>query len=262
MAKAGDEDPRLEEVKAILARLQRLSADQSRIEPLVAGLQTADAPPESAISPSLPLAPPVGQRVHIERPTANAALAMTAAPTFLPGGRRRSIAVLAIVVTLSAAASAAVLLDPRGPIERWLTRAPSAASQPDILRGAVPAAMPEPPRQVGLSAAPAPPSPPRDPRAVIDMARDHLTAGRVAAARTSLLSLSATELPDAAWLLARSYDPGVLLSLPARDGEPDIEAASRWYRAWHDAAVRQGQITDSIRLDRIIESLGRSQPPR
>jgi hypothetical protein len=86
-----------------------------------------------------------------------------------------------------------------------------------------------------------------------------MAKGQVRAARERLLALTAGGSPnaDVAWALARSYDPNVLVEVPAADAAPDIEEATRWYRAWYAAAVRQGLVADSVSLERIIGSMRR-----
>ena len=39
------------------------------------------------------------------------------------------------------------------------------------------------------------------------------------------------------------------------DAEPDVAEATRWYRTWHTAAIKQGLVTDSVSLERIIGSM-------
>jgi hypothetical protein len=91
----------------------------------------------------------------------------------------------------------------------------------------------------------------------LEAARTLMAKGQVRAARERLVALSAGDSPhaDVAWALARSYDPNVLVEVPAPDAAPDIKEATRWYRAWYAAAVRQGLVADSVSLERIIGSM-------
>jgi hypothetical protein len=91
----------------------------------------------------------------------------------------------------------------------------------------------------------------------LDGALDLIAKGRIRAAREQLLALTDGGLPpaDVAWALARSYDPNHLMTLPAPDGAPDVKEATRWYRLWYGAAVRQGLVADSVSLERIIGSM-------
>ncbi|HEY1245903.1 MAG TPA: hypothetical protein VGF29_13845 [Hyphomicrobiaceae bacterium] len=120
-----------------------------------------------------------------------------------------------------------------------------------------PAAAPE----AGLpaAAAPAPPgiSAAKGPavRTVLEGARGLMAKGQVRAARERLLTLADQGSPDAAWDLARSYDPNVLMALPRADAPANVKEAERWYRAWYAAAVREGLVADSVSLERIIGSM-------
>jgi hypothetical protein len=91
--------------------------------------------------------------------------------------------------------------------------------------------------------------------ASVEVARGLMAKGQVRAAREQLLKLARHGAPDAAWDLARSYDPNVLATIPKADADPDIQEATRWYRTWYTAAVRQGLIADSVSLERIIGSM-------
>jgi len=95
----------------------------------------------------------------------------------------------------------------------------------------------------------------RPSRAGIDVAQDLLSKGQVQAARKQLLGLASADAADVAWMLARSYDPNFLVTLPSADGSPDVEQATRWYRIWHAAAVKQGLVPNSVSVDRIIGSM-------
>ncbi len=105
----------------------------------------------------------------------------------------------------------------------------------------------------GTSAPQRPPSA-LEVKAALDGARALMSKGQVRAARARLLALANEGSPDAAWDLARSYDPNVLAALPA-DAAPDVTEATRWYRAWYAAAVREGLVADSVSLERIIGSM-------
>jgi hypothetical protein len=91
----------------------------------------------------------------------------------------------------------------------------------------------------------------------LEAARALMIKGQVRAAREQLLALVGGGSPhaDIAWAIARSYDPNVLVEVAAADAPPDIKEATRWYRAWYAAAVRQGMVADSVSLERIIGSM-------
>src|SRR5262249_26893628 len=93
------------------------------------------------------------------------------------------------------------------------------------------------------------------PRAEIDVAQDLLSRGQVQAARKQLLALASGGAADVAWMLARSYDPNFLATLPRADAAPDIEQATQWYRTWHAAAVTEGMVPSSVSVERIIGSM-------
>jgi hypothetical protein len=93
-----------------------------------------------------------------------------------------------------------------------------------------------------------------DVKGALEGARSLMAKGKVRAAREQLLVLASKGSPDAAWDLARSYDPNVLVGLSA-DATPDVKEATRWYRTWYAAAVREGLVADSVSLERIIGSM-------
>jgi hypothetical protein len=95
----------------------------------------------------------------------------------------------------------------------------------------------------------------RPSRVAIDTAQDLLSRGQVQAARKQLLGLASADAADVAWMLARSYDPNFLVTLPSADGSPDVDQATRWYRIWHAAAVKQGLVPNSVSVERIIGSM-------
>jgi hypothetical protein len=86
----------------------------------------------------------------------------------------------------------------------------------------------------------------------VEAAQALMSTGRVQAARQRLLAMSSDGSPHVAWALARSYDPNHLKEIQGADAGPDVAEATRWYRTWHAAAVKQGMITDSVSLEKII----------
>jgi hypothetical protein len=92
-------------------------------------------------------------------------------------------------------------------------------------------------------------------KAALETAQTLMGNGRVRAARQQLLAVAADNAPDALWALARSYDPSALAKISTADAPPDIDEAERWYRAWYAAAVKQGQVADSVRLEPIIDAM-------
>ena len=96
---------------------------------------------------------------------------------------------------------------------------------------------------------------PSAPKAATEVAQGLLAEGHVQAARKQLLGSVSEGAADVAWMLARSYDPNFLTAIPAADAGPDIEQATRWYRAWYAAAVAQGLVPNSVSVERIISSM-------
>jgi hypothetical protein len=94
-------------------------------------------------------------------------------------------------------------------------------------------------------------------KAALDGAAALMNSGRIQAARRQLLAVATDGSPDVALALARTYDPNVLAQIPAPDAVPDVVEATRWYRAWHAAAVKQGMSLDRMSLERIIGSMQR-----
>jgi hypothetical protein len=92
-------------------------------------------------------------------------------------------------------------------------------------------------------------------RDVLGSARADLEAGRVHAARTTLLAKAAAGSPEVALLLGRTYDPTVLRQLPQADAQPNSAEAAKWYRAWHERATSQGQASPASALERLLRSL-------
>lgn len=89
----------------------------------------------------------------------------------------------------------------------------------------------------------------------VEAAQAVMSTGRVLAARQQLLAMASEGSPDVAWALARSYDPNHLREIQGADAGPDVAEATRWYRMWHAAAVKQRLITDSVSLEKIIGSM-------
>jgi hypothetical protein len=122
-----------------------------------------------------------------------------------------------------------------------------------------PPSAPAPPKVVVESAAP--PLKSEAVKAALETARALMAKGQVRTAREQLLVLARKGSPDAAWDLARSYDPNVLKTLPGPDAAPDIAEATRWYHAWHEAAVKEGMVARGVSIERIIGAMQSSGQP-
>ena len=90
---------------------------------------------------------------------------------------------------------------------------------------------------------------------LLQQAQQMMLGGDISGARVILMRSADAGPPDVALALARSYDPNFLRSVTNPNAAPDIEQATLWYRRWHNAAVQNGQITDTLRLDRILRSM-------
>jgi hypothetical protein len=232
-------DPKLGEVRAVLERLQTFAADPDSTQP-PAEASNGAALNGHATSAHKPDAHEPGARepgVHQPRKDDSAIHESV--------GKRRAPA----AIGLGIAGTVVIVL---GVV--WLIVSPgnrgelSAAATPDVTpAGRAISERDASVKQPVLAARPS--------RAAIDAAQDLLSRGQVQAARKQLLQLSSADAADVAWMLARSYDPNFLVTLPSADGRADIEQAARWYRIWHDAAVKQGLVPNSVSVDRIIGSM-------
>jgi hypothetical protein len=134
----------------------------------------------------------------------------------------------------------------------WLTYSPTSRSAAPAAATTSPQGLAIPPVEASVS----PPAlRPSRPRAATEDAQGLLARGHVQAARKQLLGSVSEGTADVAWMLARSYDPNFLAAIPAADAAPDIEQATRWYRAWYAAAVSQGLVPNSVSVERIIGSM-------
>jgi hypothetical protein len=228
-------DPKLGEVRAVLQRLQAFS-----VEPDSAEHRSAGQP---------------------ERHNVEGAGHGTEGET---GWTFRSMASgrVPIAIALTIAGLSALLGG------TWLTMTPAGRANPPpvVVLDATPkdagvpavhhsAAHKEAAVDLGGASASAPAPHPLAPRPAMAIAQELLKKGRVQAARKQLLGLVSGNTADVAWMLARSYDPNFLAAIPAADAGPDIEQATRWYRAWHAAAVAQGLVPNSVSVERIIGSM-------
>jgi hypothetical protein len=234
-------DPKLGEVRAVLERLQTFAADPDGTQP------PAEASNGSGFNGHATKAhqPGTYQRLY-EPPVRDPAeydfgdesASKRRAPAAIGLGIAGMVVILLGVVWL--------IVSPGDRGE--LSAAATPAATPDVTPASrairerdTPAKQPEPAV--------------RPSRAGIDAAQDLLSKGQVQAARKQLLGLASADATDVAWMLARSYDPNFLVTLPNSDGSPDVEQATRWYRIWHAAAVKQGLVPNSVSVDRIIGSM-------
>jgi hypothetical protein len=251
-------DPKLGEVRAVLERLQTFAADPDSTQPPHEASNGAafnghatgahkSGSPEAGAHASVRYDSSIPESVGKRRAPAAIGLAIAGMVVILLG-------VVWLIVSsgkreeLSAAATPDVT-----PAGRAISERDAFAKEPEpaAAKEQVPPAAREPvPPAVRESVPPIRPS-----RAAIDTAQDLLSRGQVQAARKQLLGLASADATDVAWMLARSFDPNFLVTLPSADGSPDVEQATRWYRIWHAAAVKQGLVPNSVSVERIIGSM-------
>jgi hypothetical protein len=230
-------DPKLGEVRAVLERLQTFAADPDGTQPPAQASNGAGVNGYTTSAHQSGTQEPVYElpaREPAEYDLGNESAGKRRAPAAIGLGIAGMVVILLGVIWL--------IVSPgdRGEL--------SAAVTPDV----TPAGRAISERDTSVKQ----PEPPvRHSRAGIDAAQDLLSKGQVQAARKQLLGLASADTADVAWMLARSYDPNFLISLPSADGRPDIEQATRWYRIWHAAAVKQGLVPNSVSVDRIIGSM-------
>ncbi len=82
-----------------------------------------------------------------------------------------------------------------------------------------------------------------------------LAAGRIAEARELLMKADPESDPDAAWALARTFDPRYVARIPGSDAAPDVALATKWYRTWHALALAKGRISGDVVVERILRGM-------
>jgi hypothetical protein len=272
-----DDDAQLDQVKAVLRRLQRISADTPRPDRRVA--QTPLRPGPGAPRSDDPITgrpDPVTGRPAGASPLRSASGAITAGsmpvPVSVPGepaptGSRVTmvagafLAGIGIVATIAYIGAAVI---PPAP-QRQQSPTVVKRSPPTVVAPEVTDATAGRPPEVAVAAVAAPPRYLSDPalrdaiRADVGEANRLLGMGRVTAARNLLQTRAEERSPDVAWGIARTYDPSSLKVLPGADATADISKAEQWYRTWHELSVQQGLVTDGAQLERLLGSL-RSAP--
>jgi hypothetical protein len=239
---------RLDDVKLTLQRLQRITSES----------------PEAG--------EPGGEDPAVTGAIGRAALAWgeRAAPA-MPQGKNRAPFLIAAglggVLAVGAASYALWPVTSPEPVETEKTTAAVAIDKPErpaAIAGGQPektdaiptdrpdktAALPvEPPARSAIREIPQP----NIARATSE-AQELIDLGKVESARRVLADV-AKQSPEAALMLARSYDPNFLRLVASPDGTPDAKEAERWYRAWHEIASQQGLVMEMDRLERIIKAM-------
>jgi hypothetical protein len=231
MPRKQKEDQKLGEVKAALRSLQRIDVNSS------SPIELRHAKPDANKRPAQ------GKRLGAF------ALAMIAIGTVIvlaldlffkywpPSSPSRQVAETGDKASPPAARDAGAGLSPSG--------LPGKADQPVKPRAAA---------DIG----PAPPAiTAPDPRItqIIDNARQSMDAGHVVAARKMLSQPALAASQDAAWLIARSFDPNYLATVQSADATADKTQAAEWYRRWRDIGARNGAAMDDARFKRLIDAM-------
>ena len=243
MGRSDIEDPKLAEVKAILARLQRMSPDDEP-EPVTSAPVIEMRPPALRVLPQSPeTAPPAmpeivqtsRSRIGVAVLTGGAAAALllfATRPYWMPAPQGKD--------QLAATTPAAVAVaPPPAPKVTPAFEAPKMAAETPSLKSPTVATTAEPQTE----------------KAVLQQADRLIRGGSIIAGRSELLRLASAQSADIAWALARAFDPTVVGRIENADAPPDIDEAAKWYRQWHTLAVRQGLVADSVSIDRMIRAM-------
>jgi hypothetical protein len=216
-------DKELDDIKRTLQRIQRIASepiDEADAEP---GTDVGDGPSDSVAAPKPDAAEkPPGPSTADHR-----------VRSILPRQLATAVALAALALLATAGVTSRLLFGPDGEPE----------STPLITN----ALRIEPEQRVTTSA-------PHDASRVNAEAQALLETGRVIEARRSLMG-SPVKSPEAALILARSYDPNYLRLIPNADAVADPTEAERWYRTWRAIASEQGLVLELDRFDRIIKAM-------
>jgi hypothetical protein len=259
------DDEQLDEVKAILRRLQRIGTGDED------GAAPADPEPASRSGASRDVWAPHKAEIPSNRaniaPAPQAASAAEKRPAsarlwqvaFAAGPAILLIAGLAFAFWPKTG-EAPRLASPGKAVKLGKTQPDPAAIASQRTTAAIPQAdAPGTESSAGLQAhanSPAGQRTPADQDAErISDASRLIDEGKIVAGRNVLLDGLAEQTADAALALARSYDPNSVRLIANADAPPDIQQAERWYRRWHEIAVSDGLALDAERLDRIIKAM-------
>jgi hypothetical protein len=263
------DDEKLDEVKAILRRLQRIgTGDEEGAAPVAERSlpshdgsrrewtrhKTASSPGRVKNTPSAPHAASVPTAKAERRSTSPLLkVAFAAVPVLLVLGLG-----LAFWPELSRK------LQPTSPTDKAAELSEGQQFPAETERSRATATMPQPAQQqsrvessLNLQSGTEPATSPLSEENAerISSAQRLIDEGKVVAGRDLLLDGLAEQRAEAALILARSYDPNSLRLILNADAQPDVEAAERWYRRWHEIAVSEGLALDIPRLDRIIKAM-------
>lgn len=96
---------------------------------------------------------------------------------------------------------------------------------------------------------------PRDEANLLREGREVMRAGDVERARLLFMKAVKGSPAAAALALARSYDPNFVQTIVGANAHSDIAEAERWYRKWYQVSVRNGHVSSSIRLERLLRAM-------
>ncbi len=216
------EDSGLAEVKAILVKLQRLDlAAHEEID------QASPKSPNSARGRDRPAAAPAQKEMGVfDRKHA----------AFVASDKKAN-------------------QKPRGADYRAIAGALVAAALILIVAAVIVIYLPSSSKKNADIAAPAPQHTSVNVGPLLVEARRILSEGNVTLARTRLLQGEPDRNAEAAFMLAQSYDPNYLQSLPKANDLPNRPEAEHWYKKWYELAVQSGLEMDSGRLQRLINAM-------
>jgi hypothetical protein len=239
------QDQKLEEVRAILQRLQRISAGAEEDETPVAPAHNGAHPAPNGSMPDRAAA----QLRTIAGTSSQKKMAVIALPVF---------AVIGVAGALLWSLSGDETPAPRS--DRLASvKAPPAPAEPERTAAVTPrpdSVAPERKAAAPVAAVPNAtlPSTNQDTERLA-VAQGLVDKGKITEARRVLNNDLASRNAEAALLLARCYDPNSLLHIANADAGPDPAEAERWYRRWSELAAAQGLELNPERLDRIIKAM-------
>lgn len=249
MRQSGKEDGKLSEVKAVLHRLQGVSAERQSAGPRLTELgfrrgYLIGIASTTTVMVTAALVLVFGYVLPgFETPTPSPPKQATSTPK---DDLNRQVAPLKLPVAPGVLKGSAVSTEERPGASATISAAAEAAQKlpvtPGVSTGAASLTEGRPDASAAVSSAAA-------------EAQALMSTGRVQAARQRLLTMAPDGSPHVAWALARSYDPNHLKEIQGADAAPDVAQATRWYRTWHTAAVKQRIISDGVSVEKIIGAM-------
>lgn len=248
-----EKDQKLEEVRSILQRLQRISTDSEEDLSEDEGFSAS----QSRHTAARQMAHPAGE-ARASQPDVTHAGAAEASRAVGGNGK------LLVLAGLSVACVGGIVFFWPAPLAEPDTALQSTAGNSSITLARTDAKLPDNPapsdpgseKTVNIPQTEVQPLPPPDPDAErISQAEQLMSAGKVTDARQLLQDDLAERVAEASLMLARSYDPNALRLIQGANADADIAEAERWYRRWYELAARNGLTMDPERLNRIIQAM-------